>query len=146
MENLAVAVPAFSASVGYRSGESALRAAAIMGGYLRVPGSLALNHTHTIGGLRLFGAETGKNLNCEGASFRNGGGIALDCEHTKIGGSALLQNGFTSQDEIRFLNSTIDGTLDCHKTTCRNPGAVALNAHLIDDFRRSGSKLASPVR
>jgi hypothetical protein len=91
-----------------------------MASNLTVSGSLTLEGTHSSGELRLFGAEIGKTLNCEGASFRNAGRIALNCERAKIGGVALLRNGFTSEGELRFEGTQITGDLICDGASLKN--------------------------
>jgi hypothetical protein len=94
--------------------------ATVMASNLTVSGSLTLDGTHSFGELRLFGAEIGKTLNCEGASFRNAGRIALNCERAKIGGVALLRNGFTSEGELRFEGTQITGDLNCDGASLKN--------------------------
>jgi hypothetical protein len=100
--------------------------AAVMASNLRVAGYLTLDHTRTVGEIRLFGAEIGKTFNCEGASLRNAGARALDCELAKIGGPALLRYGFTSEGEVRFFNATIGG-LDCSRGSFMNAARPALD-------------------
>jgi hypothetical protein len=102
---------------------------AVIASNLKVAGSVSLDHTHTIGELQLFGAEIGKTLNCEGASLTNAGGIALNCERAKIGGVALLRNGFTSEGEVRFIAAAVGG-LDCDGSSFKNGSRRALDCAL----------------
>lgn len=71
------------------------------------------------GNLNLNSASIGGNLNCSGCySFHNfnekGNGIAIDAESIKVIGTIFLHKGFTSTGEVRFLNASIGGDLECN--------------------------------
>jgi hypothetical protein len=93
---------------------------------LQVQGNLDLAQLRAVGQLRLYGAEVGRNLNCEGASLKNAGGLALTCEQAKIGGAGLLRFGFSSEGEVRLLRATVGSNLECDRASFENPGGRAL--------------------
>jgi hypothetical protein len=90
------------------------------------------------GEVRLFGAEIGRNLDCEGGSFKNPKGFALNAEAARIGGAAFLRKNlrasalapsFEAEGEVRFFGAEIAAALDCSGGTFKNPRGFALNAN-----------------
>lgn len=72
------------------------------------------------GSISLLGARIMGDLDCSGAKlelkeidacFKEG--VALAVQHSKIGGSVYLNDGFTSSGTIGLLGARIKGSLDC---------------------------------
>ncbi|HJP91221.1 MAG TPA: hypothetical protein VJ875_04645 [Pyrinomonadaceae bacterium] len=80
------------------------------------------------GAVRLFGAEIGRSLDCNGGKFQNpakanipGTGVALDAELAKVGGPVVLNNNFLPEGEVRLLNAQIRGDLSCDGSKSQDP-------------------------
>ena len=94
------------------------------------------------GGVRLFNAEIGGNLDCAGGKFQNparaeipGSGMALHAEGAKVKGSVFVRYNFSAEGEVSFFNAEIGGDLDCGAGEFANPAktdipgsGIALNA------------------
>ncbi len=78
------------------------------------------------GEARLVGAEISGNLECDGSTFVNEGGNALNADGMTVKGGVYLRNSFTG--EVRLLGADIAGNLDCRKGTFENEGNGALSA------------------
>jgi hypothetical protein len=106
------------------------------------------------GEVRFFGAEIGRNLECDGGVFKNTNGFALTIEGAKIGGAVLLRKNskpgapaFEAEGEVRLFGAEIAANLDCSGGFFKNPKRVALNvsgakiggaAFLQNGFRAEG--------
>src|SRR5439155_1558245 len=67
------------------------------------------------GALDLFGAEITGQLNCGGAQLQGSdtNGNALTAEGLKVGGSVLLDQGFTAAGAVRLSGAEISGQRIC---------------------------------
>ncbi|HKN27718.1 MAG TPA: hypothetical protein VJY34_07480, partial [Roseiarcus sp.] len=93
-----------------------------------VRGSLFLDQGFRVEGqVHLLQADVGGTLNCEGGSFKNAKGTALNGQGAKIGGPVLLRNGFESEGEVRLFGAEIGG-IACDGGRFRNTQGTALNA------------------
>jgi len=85
-----------------------------------VNGSMFLSkpaHGSTFKGeVGLAGAFIGSNLECDGSTFENPGGIAIRADRIKVVGGVFLRNGFSAKGAVRFLNAQMD-VLDCSGST-----------------------------
>jgi hypothetical protein len=107
-------------------GESSLPA--IMARGVQIKGSLFLDGKfHAEGCVRLDMAEVDGALNCDGGSFKNAEGVALDAEGAKIGGPVSLQENFESEGRVLLKSAEIGGALMCDGSF-RNANGVALSA------------------
>ena len=59
--------------------------------------------------MRLYGADIGGNLECNGGSFKNPGGTALNAESARIGAHALVSDGFKAEGAISVASAVIGG-------------------------------------
>jgi hypothetical protein len=77
------------------------------------------------GEVRLLRAQINDNLECDGGTFRNVQGRALNAEEANIRGSVLLRNGFSANGEVNFYDAEIARDLVCSGGTLsslRMPG------------------------
>jgi hypothetical protein len=107
---------------GSRSGPIVADGLSVEGGLFLRAGFVAL------GEVRLLNARIGGNLDCSGATFENlpqkgvsGRGKALDAGGARISGNVFLREGFVAEGEVWLPGAQIDGDLDCHGGTFRNP-------------------------
>ena len=106
-----------------------------------VAGSVLLRDGFAAEGVvRLYGAEIGGVLVCDGGNLQNpaaanapGSGMALIADGAKVAGAVLLRNGFAAKGEVRLVGIEIGGSLSCDGGKFQNP-AVA-------DVSRSGMAL-----
>ena len=96
---------------------------------LDVRGDLSMRRACVFGEISLDGAHIGGDFKCSGSRLHNADGNALSAT-TKIDGSVLLDGGFESWGQVRFVNAEISGALRCTGGTFRNPGQVALNGEI----------------
>ena len=122
----------------------------IMARGVQIKGSLFLDgRFHAEGCVRLDMAEVDGALNCDGGSFKNSEGVALDAEGAKIGGPVSLQKNFESEGRVLLKSAEIGGALMCDGSF-RNANGVALSAEaakiggavfLHDNFESEGEVL-----
>jgi hypothetical protein len=134
------------------TGGSASSLPAIMACGVQIKGSLFLDRGFRAEGcVSLDLAEVGGALNCDGGSFKNAEGMALDAEGAKIGGAVSLQKNFESTGQVSLKSAEIGGTLGCDGSF-RNANGVALSAEaakiggavfLHDNFESEGEVLFS---
>jgi len=101
---------------------------------------------HAYGGIDLYGAIIGGNLECDTASIQVGGTnqFAVFAEEAKIDGSAYLRFGFAATGQVDFLSAAIGGDLDFEngkiKTCQSNLEAILAERATIngDLFMRNG--------
>jgi hypothetical protein len=67
-------------------------------------------------------------MECYQGTFRNTGEIALGCDRATIEGGVFLNNGFTAEGEVLFLNATIKKDLICTEAQFLGAGVTGLNA------------------
>ena len=82
------------------------------------------------GGVQLYGATIGGNLDAERGTFKNPKGYALYADGIKVAGSVFLRSGFHAEGGVWLLGATIGSDLDAHGGTfkSRNPKEDALDA------------------
>ena len=96
----------------------------LSGSHIR--GGLFFNLGFTaLGGLKLFGAHVGGNLDCTGATFLGeeiglpdgtvSRGRALWAEDATIGGGVFLRHGFGAEGQVSFYGAEIGGDLECDR-------------------------------
>jgi hypothetical protein len=110
---------------------------------VKVGGHVFLRNNFSADGeVRLFNANVGGNLECDGSTFQNrakakvpGSGVALNAEGGKFGGHVFLRNNFSADGEVRLFNANVAGNLECDGSIFQNPAndkipgsGVALNA------------------
>jgi hypothetical protein len=120
-----------------------------------VAGRVFLRNGFTANGeVRFPGAEIGGLLDCDGGTFKNQEGLALNCEGATIASNVLLRDGFRAAGEVGFVGARIGGSLDCRKGKFRSRG-VALNLErasiagavmLRDGFAAEGETRFSSAR
>ncbi|MFV1991183.1 MAG: hypothetical protein ACC652_10625, partial [Acidimicrobiales bacterium] len=99
------------------------------------------------GEVRLVGASINGELNCEGGTFTNKGGLALFGDAVHVTGNALLSAGFKAEGEVRLLGATMK-SLNCEGGIFTNKGGYALNldkAKIGSVFLRNGFKAEGKV-
>ena len=94
---------------------------------LATTGGVFLRKAETEGAVRLRGASIGGDLDCDGGTFRNEGGIALNADRLATTGSVFLRNAKTD-GEVCLLGASIGRDLSCNGGTFRNKGGDALSA------------------
>jgi hypothetical protein len=95
---------------------------------MRCRGSVDLSAGFTAEGeVRLLAAQIGGQLACHGGTFRNPGGVALNCDGLTVDQGMLCRDGFTAEGEVRLIGARIAGVLSCNGGTFRNPGGDALS-------------------
>ena len=88
------------------------------------------------GEVRLFGANIGMNLDCEGGKFSNSGGDALSADGLTTKGDVNLSEGFSAKGVVRLTGASIGGNLDCADGKFHNPGGYTL---IADRLKAQGS-------
>jgi hypothetical protein len=107
---------------------------ALNGEAIKVAGAILLrNNFSAEGQVRLFDAEVGGSLACDGGTFQNpvnagltDSGMALNGEGIKVGGSVLLRNNFSAEGQVRLFVAEIGGNLACDGGKFQNPAIAAL--------------------
>jgi len=93
-----------------------------------------------VGEVNLLGANIGGQLYCEGATFRNKGGIALNAQSIKVVSSVFLSAGdsdgerakvFKAEGRVDLAGADIGGQLNCEGGIFRNNRNIALNAESV---------------
>ena len=82
------------------------------------------------GEVRLHNADIGGDLACDGASFKNANGVALNANGARIGGAVFLRNAFRAEGETRLYGAELSGDLACDGGSFKNAGGTALNAEV----------------
>lgn len=98
----------------------------IVGDGLTTEGDLFLRDITATGEVRLLGADIGGDLDCDGATFDNKGGPALNADGLIIRGSLILRKTM-AKGEIRTPGANVGGVVDCTGATFDNTGGIALN-------------------
>ena len=118
---------------------------------VNVAGAVFLGKGFTAEGeVRLLRAQIGSNLECDGSTFKNPGGTALNADGTNVTGDVFLRKGSTVEGVVRLPGAKIGGNLECDGSTFKNPGGKALNADGMnvtgDVFLRNGFTAEGEVR
>ena len=102
------------------------------------------------GKVRFSGALIDGHLECMGGTFKNAGGLALDCDDVKMTIDVILGDSFTAEGEVSFAGAEIGGLPNCEKGIFKNAGGIALrcsNAKVTEDvYLRNGFKADGEVR
>jgi hypothetical protein len=96
---------------------------------------------HAEGEVRLVGARIGGQLNCDGATFSNSGGRAIDAFALNVGQSVFFKNEFCAKGEVNLGSARIGGQLNCDEATFSNPGRRSIDDYqltVVDMFCRRG--------
>jgi hypothetical protein len=117
-----------------------------------IGGAVLLQPRITANGQRLAGftatglvqflhAKIGADLSCQGATFQNPGGMALDAAGAEVRGTVFLNTSasdggqhfhrFMARGMVQLLGAKIGANLVCDGATFANPGDVALSAERI---------------
>jgi hypothetical protein len=96
---------------------------------IKVTGSVLLRNGFAAeGGVRLFAAQIGRNVECDSGKFQNpasaeipGGGWALHAEAIKVSGGVFLRNNFSSEGNVSLFGAEIGGNLSCDGGKFQNP-------------------------
>ena len=102
-------------------------------GAARIDGELDLDFARIPFPLVLLGCAFTDPINLRHAEVR---GLYLDGTHTKsiladcvkVKGNVFLRDKFSADGEVRLLNASIGGSLECDNATFSNPDGYALNA------------------
>jgi hypothetical protein len=95
---------------------------------MTVQGDFILNHGFiSEGEVNLRDANLTGDLDCEGGTFKNSGGIALGADGLKAS-AVFFDNGFNAEGEARLVEADLGGEFDSDSGTFTNPNGYALNA------------------
>ena len=81
--------------------------------HLDVRGIVSFSEVFVEGGVCLYQAKIGGNLNCDGSRFSNRGNTALLLTGIKIGGAVFLARRFLAIGQVNLEFSEIGGSLNC---------------------------------
>jgi len=105
---------------------------------LKVLGSVNLEHGFRSDGcINLVAADIGGFLSFDGATLHNPDAAAIMADRLRVKESVFFRGWgtpdgrsipFTADGEVRLINASIQGDLNAHGGTFRNPGNVALDA------------------
>ena len=122
----------------------------------QIKGAVFLNGDFEAEGeVSLSGARIGGQLACEGGTFQNPDGHAIDAQDAEIKGSVFLSNGFTVEGEVSLSGAQIGVQLACGGGKFQNPNGHAINAQgseikgdvfLSNDFAATGEVRLSGAR
>jgi hypothetical protein len=95
---------------------------------IKVGGSVSLTRGFKAdGAVRLFAAEIGQNLDCEGGCFRNpldnaiaGTGLALSAQGCKVKGSIWLRDKFLAYGRVDLFGARVEGNVECSNAEFSN--------------------------
>ena len=117
---------AFSQLVNFDLSGSQVRS--ITANNMTVRGDFILSHGFIAEGeVRLPDANLTGDLDCEGGTFKNPGGIALGTDGLSAA-AVFFNNGFNALGEVRLVEAHLGGELDCDGGTFSNQAGYALNA------------------
>ncbi len=89
-------------------------------------------------------------LNLNGSRLESRENVALFADGIEVKGGVFLREGFKAEGEVRLLDATISGNLDCTKGEFHNSEGHALNADGIEIkgsvFLKKGFKAEGEVR
>jgi hypothetical protein len=97
---------------------------------------------HCHGAVKLVGAHIGGQLNCQGATFTNPDGTALNADGLKVDGYLFLRRARVT-GEVWLLGAHIGGQLACEQATFTNPDGTAITA---DGLKVDGHLLLRSAR
>ena len=80
------------------------------------------------GGVRLWGANIGGDLDCASGKFSSPGEYALAADGITTKGGVFLRKGFSAEGEVRLPGASIGGNLDCTNGEFCNLNGCALAA------------------
>ena len=78
------------------------------------------------GRVRLFAASV-TAVQCDGGSFSNPGGVALDASGIRVTERVLLRKDFNAEGAVVFRNSTVGGDFECAGATIDNAAGIAVD-------------------
>jgi len=88
------------------------------------------------GSVHFHGAHIDKDFSCEGGTFSDPNGIAINANSMDVGGNVFLRkgskdDGFRSEGTVQFIGARIDKDFHCGGGTFSNPNGIALFADSI---------------
>jgi hypothetical protein len=90
----------------------------------RIAGAASLVDEEETSAVWLRGARIGGSVECDGATFGNEDGNALNLRYAVVSGYVSFQNGFKAAGEVRLPGAKIGGDLDCAGATFSSAGKV----------------------
>lgn len=114
---------------------------------LAVRGGISLRGSRALGPVNLSGVVVSDNLDFGGAHFLNRGGTALNLEHSSVGGSVRMDQGFRAIGTVNLRGAAIGDNFDCSGGVFLHRDGIALLAGGIkvggsaifeDGFRTNG--------
>ncbi len=94
-----------------------------------VAGSVFLSAGFSSSGeVKLVGARIGGSLECDGGTFKNADGMAINADRCNVSGYVFLREGFLAEGEVFLLNAQIGGNLECRRGTFKNAKGRAITA------------------
>jgi hypothetical protein len=109
------------------------------GAGIKVDGSVLLRCNTFQSEVRFIAATIGGNLECDGSTFLNPGGLTLSAERVNVGGNIFLcryKDGreFNSDGEVSLVNAKIGVALKCEGGKFRNEddSGISLNAEALN--------------
>ena len=80
------------------------------------------------GEVSLAGAVIGGSLECDGSTFENEEGKAINAQGVVVKGDVFLRGGFSAKGEVSLAGAVIGGSLSCSAGTFENEEGKAINA------------------
>jgi len=104
----------------------------IIGSALHTSGDLRLNDGFTaIGNVDLRSARIGGALNCDGGTFTNRNGVALNAGSLTVDGDMFCSGKFTATGPVILGGAHISGVLNCNGGTFTSENQTALDARSL---------------
>ncbi|MDD9851481.1 MAG: hypothetical protein OXU94_06910 [Gammaproteobacteria bacterium] len=94
----------------------------------KVAGGVNLTEVNAADQVRLSGADIGGQLGCDGGSFQNERGDALNAQGIKVAEDVFLGGGFNAEGKVSLSSADIGGQLNCTGGSFQNKKGDALNA------------------
>ncbi|HKD68377.1 MAG TPA: hypothetical protein VKB84_16135 [Candidatus Binataceae bacterium] len=114
---------------------------------IAVRGAMSLRSLRALGVVDISGAIISDDVHCTEAHLLHRGAVALDAEHSNIGGSLRMDKGFRAFGLVNLRGAAIGDNLDCSAGVLLNRNRIALMANgikvggsvILDDrFRTNG--------
>jgi hypothetical protein len=112
-----------------------------------VRGGISMRGVRAAGTVDISSALVSDNVDCGGARFLCRGGVALNAEHSNIGGKLLLNRGFRAYGTVSVRGAAVGDDFDCAGGAFLNAGRAAIvadglkvggSANFEDGFRTNG--------
>jgi len=112
-----------------------------------VRGGISMRGLRAAGTVDISSALVSDNVDCGGARLLRHGGVALNAEHSNIGGKLLLNRGFRAYGTVNVRGAAVGDDFDCAGGAFLNVGRAAIvadglkvggSANFEDGFRTNG--------